>query len=102
MAVHIRLSRVGAKKAPQYRIVVADQRSPRGGRFIEKIGTYDPTGLTNALLVNLDRLEYWRGHGAQPSHTLERLLKRQPKAAAEAPPAPAPKAAKTRSAEKSS
>jgi small subunit ribosomal protein S16 len=80
MAVHIRLSRVGAKKAPFYRIVVADQRSPRGGRFIEKIGTYDPTVNPNALLVDRVRLDYWRGCGAQPSHTLERLLKRPVKA----------------------
>ncbi|HMI89001.1 MAG TPA: 30S ribosomal protein S16 [Polyangiaceae bacterium] len=75
MAVHIRLSRVGAKKAPQYRVVVADQRSPRGGRFIEKIGTYDPSGDASAFIVNRERLDYWRGCGAQPSHTLERLLK---------------------------
>ena len=74
MAVHIRLSRVGAKKAPQYRVVVADQRSPRGGRFIEKIGTYDPTGDPGVLVVNRERFDYWRGRGAQPSHTLEQLL----------------------------
>jgi small subunit ribosomal protein S16 len=81
MAVHIRLSRVGAKKAPLYRVVVADQRSPRGGRFIERLGTYDPTGDTAALVVNQERLDYWRGRGAQPSHTVERLLKRQSKVA---------------------
>jgi len=75
MAVHIRLSRVGAKKAPLYRVVVADQRSPRGGRFIEKIGTYDPTGDASALVVNRERLDYWVGRGAQASHTLECLLK---------------------------
>jgi small subunit ribosomal protein S16 len=75
MAVHIRLSRVGAKKAPLYRVVVADQRSPRGGRFIEKIGTYDPSGAADAFVVNRERLDYWRGCGAQPSHTLDRLLK---------------------------
>jgi small subunit ribosomal protein S16 len=75
MAVHIRLSRVGAKKAPLYRVVVADQRSPRGGRFIERIGTYDPSGDAGALVVNRERLDYWRGCGAQPSHTLDRLLK---------------------------
>jgi small subunit ribosomal protein S16 len=97
MAVHIRLSRVGAKKAPQYRVVVADQRSPRGGRFIEKIGTYDPTGDPGALVVNRERLDYWRGRGAQPSNTLERLLKRQPKAAEVTESLP-----KGRSAEKSS
>jgi small subunit ribosomal protein S16 len=87
MAVHIRLSRVGAKKAPLYRVVVADQRSPRGGRFIEKIGTYDPTAEAGALAVNRDRLDYWRGRGAQPSHTLECLLKKQagPVAAASSP-----------------
>ncbi len=95
MAVHIRLSRVGAKKAPQYRVVVADQRSPRGGRFIEKLGTYDPAADPGLLTLNRERLEYWRSQGAQPSHTLERLLKRKP-----ADVAPAPQA--TRSAEKSS
>jgi len=75
MAVHIRLSRVGAKKAPFYRVVVADQRSPRGGRFIEKLGTYNPAGDPGALVVNRERLDYWRGRGALPSHTLDRLLK---------------------------
>src|SRR4051812_13100205 len=82
MAVHIRLSRVGAKKAPVYRVVVADQRSPRGGRFIERIGTYDPSANPGALIVNLARLDFWRERGAQPSHTLERLLKRTSKDAA--------------------
>jgi small subunit ribosomal protein S16 len=91
MAVHIRLSRVGAKKAPLYRVVVADQRSPRGGRFIEKIGTYDPSGDASALVVNRERLDYWRGCGAQPSHTLERLLKAAlVTASAAGSPAPAP------------
>jgi len=79
MAVHIRLSRVGAKKAPVYRVVVADQRSPREGRFIEKIGTYDPTVDASTLTVNRERLDYWRARGAQTSHTLECLLKRQAK-----------------------
>jgi small subunit ribosomal protein S16 len=99
MAVHIRLSRVGAKKAPQYRIVVADQRSPRGGRFIEKIGTYDPSGDASALVVKRDRLDYWRGCGAQPSHTLERLLKAAP-VTAEAAGSSGP--SKGRAAQKSS
>jgi small subunit ribosomal protein S16 len=85
MAVHIRLSRAGAKKAPVYRVVVADQRSPRGGRFIEKIGIYDPTAATSAFVVDRERLEYWRGRGATPSHTIERLLKHMP--AADAAPA---------------
>lgn len=87
MAVHIRLSRVGAKKAPLYRVVVADQRSPRGGRFIEKLGTYDPSGAEGSLVLNRERLDYWRGCGAQPSHTLERLLKATPAGAAAAAPA---------------
>jgi small subunit ribosomal protein S16 len=78
MAVHIRLSRAGAKKSPVYRLVVADQRCPRGGRFIEKIGTYDPSAPPSALIVNRERLAYWQGRGAQPSHTVERLLKQLP------------------------
>lgn len=78
MAVHIRLSRAGAKKAPVYRVVVADQRSPRGGRFIEKIGIYDPTAQGAVFVVDRERLDYWRGCGARPSHTIERLLKHLP------------------------
>ena len=75
MAVHIRLSRVGAKKAPLYRVVVADQRSPRGGRFIEKLGTYNPSGDTGALVLNRERLDYWREPRRTAVHTLDRLLK---------------------------
>jgi small subunit ribosomal protein S16 len=75
MAVHIRLSRYGTKKAPFYRVVVADQRKPRDGRFIENIGTFHPAG---ALEIDRARLEYWRGRGALPSHTLDRLLKKTP------------------------
>ncbi len=78
MAVHIRLSRAGAKKAPVFRVVVADQRCPRGGRFIERIGMYDPTAKGLALVVNRERLDYWRSQGAQASHTIERLLKHLP------------------------
>jgi small subunit ribosomal protein S16 len=85
MAVHIRLSRVGAKKAPCYRVIVADQRNPREGRFIERIGTYDPSANPGTLTVNRERLDYWRARGAQPSHTLERLLKRQPAVPAASP-----------------
>jgi small subunit ribosomal protein S16 len=99
MAVHIRLSRVGAKKAPLYRVVVADQRSPRGGRFIEKLGTYNPSGDAGALSVNRERLDYWRGRGAQASHTLDRLLKADAKRNTTAVAASSPKG---RSTEKSS
>ena len=101
MAVHIRLSRVGAKKAPLYRVVVADQRSPRGGRFIEKLGTYNPSGEVGALVVNRERLDYWRGQGAQASHTLDRLLKADQRGQAKAAAATA-SSPKGRSPEKSS
>lgn len=74
MAVHIRLARTGTKKAPFYRIVVADQRSPRGGRFIERLGTYDPR--RSDITLNAARVEYWIGCGAQPSDTVSQLLKR--------------------------
>jgi small subunit ribosomal protein S16 len=84
MAVHIRLSRAGAKKRPFYRVVVADHRSARGGRFLENIGTYDPTRDPVHFLVDAERLTYWRSRGAQPSATLDRLLKRQARAAAAA------------------
>lgn len=84
MAVHIRLSRAGAKKRPFYRIIVADHRSPRGGRFLENIGTYDPTREPAQFAVDQVRLTYWRTRGAQPSGTIERLLKRQAREAAAA------------------
>jgi small subunit ribosomal protein S16 len=89
MAVHIRLSRAGAKKRPFYRIVVTDHRSPRGGRFLENIGTFDPVSTDLRLVVDQERLAYWRGHGALPSATLDRLLKRQTREAAAAATAPA-------------
>jgi small subunit ribosomal protein S16 len=84
MAVHIRLSRAGAKKHPFYRIVVTDQRSPRGGRFLENIGTYDPTREPVHFTLDQDRFEYWHSKGAVPSATLDRLVKRQARAAAAA------------------
>lgn len=87
MAVHIRLARAGTKKKPFYRVVVTDQRSPRGGRFLENIGTFDPAMETkdNPLKIDEARLAYWRGTGATPSETLTRLIKRGAKAAAAAP-----------------
>jgi small subunit ribosomal protein S16 len=78
MAVHIRLARHGSKKTPFYRIVVSDQRSPRNGRFIENIGTYNPLAGDSGFIIDRERLSYWQGQGAQPSHTLGRLLKRKP------------------------
>jgi small subunit ribosomal protein S16 len=82
MAVHIRLSRIGAKKRPFYRIIVADHRSPNGGRFLENIGVYDPTTEPVRFTIDQARLTYWRSHGALPSATLDKLLKRQARAAA--------------------
>ncbi|MGA2448204.1 MAG: 30S ribosomal protein S16 [Polyangiaceae bacterium] len=84
MAVHIRLARAGAKKRPFYRIIVADHRAARGGRFLEAIGTYHPGGVGSPFKIEGERLAYWRGQGATPSATLDRLLKRQARAAAEA------------------
>jgi small subunit ribosomal protein S16 len=91
MAVHIRLSRAGAKKHPFYRIVVTDHRSPRGGRFLENIGTYDPTREPVHFAIDSARLDYWRGKGAQPSATVDHLLKRQARVAAAQAPAAASK-----------
>ena len=74
--VKIRLRRMGAKKAPYYRIVVADSRSPRDGRFIEEIGTYDPLADSEKLQADLERAKYWIANGAQPTDTLRGLLKK--------------------------
>ena len=74
--VKIRLRRMGAKKAPYYRIVVADSRSPRDGRFIEEVGTYDPMADGEKLVVNQERVQYWIANGAQPTDTVRGLLKK--------------------------
>ena len=74
--VKIRLRRMGAKKAPYYRIVVADSRSPRDGRFTEEIGTYDPLSESEKLKVDLERAKYWIANGAQPTDTVRALLKK--------------------------
>ncbi len=75
MAVKIRLKRIGAKKAPFYRIVVADSRYPRDGRFIEEIGTYDPTKNPSAINVDAEKADKWIKNGAQPTETVKKLLK---------------------------
>ena len=72
--VKIRLRRMGAKKAPFYRIVVADSRCPRDGRFIEEIGTYDPMAEGENIKVDLERAKYWIANGAQPTETVRGLL----------------------------
>ena len=74
--VKIRLRRMGAKKAPFYRIVVADSRYPRDGRFIEEIGTYNPTVTPSALTVDVERAQAWIKSGAQPTDTVRALLKK--------------------------
>ncbi len=76
MAVKIRLRRIGAKKAPFYRIVVADSRYPRDGRFIEEIGYYNP--LTEPAVINIDneKAKQWIANGAQPTETVKALLKK--------------------------
>ena len=75
MAVKIRLRRMGAKKAPFYRIVVADGRYPRDGRFIEEIGYYDPTKEPSVIQINQEAASKWLSQGAQPTDTVKKLLK---------------------------
>lgn len=92
MAVHIRLSRAGTKKRPFYRLVVADHRSPRGGKFLENIGTFNPSPANkdeSGFKINAERLAFWRGRGAQPSATVLRLLKKHQKANPDVSLAPA-------------
>ena len=74
--VKIRLRRMGAKKNPYYRIVVADSHFPRDGRFIEEIGTYAPLKSPSEVKVDLERAKYWISNGAQPTDTVKALLKK--------------------------
>lgn len=76
MAVKIRLRRMGAKKAPFYRVVVADSRFPRDGRFIEEIGTYNPLVDPAEVKIDVERANYWIKNGAQPTDTVKALLKK--------------------------
>ena len=75
MAVKIRLRRMGQKKAPFYRIIVADSRSPRDGRFIEEIGTYDPTRDPSVYSVNEEAAKKWLANGAQPTEVVNKIFK---------------------------
>lgn len=75
MAVKIRLKRMGHKKAPFYRVVVADARAPRDGRFIEEIGTYDPNQEPSVVKFNEEAAQKWLSTGAQPTETVAKLLK---------------------------
>ena len=76
MAVRIRLSRGGSKKRPFYRVVAADQRAPRDGRFIEEIGTYDPLKTPADVKIDADKAKQWIANGAQPTDTVRALLKK--------------------------
>ncbi len=77
MAVKIRLARHGAKKRPFYRIVVADNESPRDGRFLERVGTYNPLLDPAEVILNTDRVKYWIGTGATPTDTVRTILKKE-------------------------
>ena len=77
MAVKIRLRRMGAKKSPFYRIVVADSRYPRDGRFIEELGTYNPVVTPIEVKIDDDKAKQWLGNGAQPTDTVKALLKKE-------------------------
>ena len=84
MSLKIRLARAGSKKRPYYHVVIADVRSPRDGRFIERIGFYNPSATANeeSIRIAQDRLTYWRSVGAQASATVERLVNQAAKKAA--------------------
>ncbi len=93
MAVRVRLTRVGSKKNPIWRVVVADQRSPRDGRFIETIGHYNPQTHPSTIRIDAERLEHWVARGAQASNTVKQLMKAQVKSGGPTPehtPAPPP------------
>ena len=77
MAVRIRLARHGVKKKPFYRIVVADGESPRDGRYLEKVGTYDPLLDPAKVTLKAERIKYWMDQGAKPSDTVRSLLKKE-------------------------
>ncbi len=93
--VRIRLRRMGAKKKPFYRIIIADKQSPRDGRFIESIGTYDPNTKPETVQMQHERAAYWLGVGAQPSDGVVRLLKRANLIDANGKPVPQAPAAET-------
>ena len=91
MSVKIRLKRVGAKNHPVFRVVVADSRSPRDGKFIEEIGTYHPSRTSDKVTIDLERVDYWVGNGAIVSDTVKSFVRAAKRAAtAEAAAAPAP------------
>ena len=90
MSVSIRLRREGAKNRPYYKVVVADSHSPRDGKFIEVIGTYDPKRPGHNSSLNVERAEYWISNGAQPSDTVRSLIKKNKKMTTVAEPSSQP------------
>jgi small subunit ribosomal protein S16 len=95
MSVRVRLTRVGSKKNPIWRVVVSDQRSPRDGRFIETIGHYNPQTEPSTIVIDEERFQHWVSRGAQPTNTVKQLVRAQsksasPAAVAEPEPEPAP------------
>ena len=76
MAVKMRLTRMGAKKAPFYRVIVADSRSPRDGRFIDEVGTYNPLTNPSEIKIDAEKAKTWLANGAQPTETVKALLKK--------------------------
>jgi small subunit ribosomal protein S16 len=93
MSVRVRLTRVGSKKNPIWRVVVADQRSPRDGRFIETIGRYNPQTEPSTIAIDEERLQHWLARGAQPTGAVKQLMKAQAKIGASQVPAPEPEPA---------
>ena len=77
MSVKIRLSRHGGKKKPYYRIVVSNSRSPRDGKFIEQVGSYDPKSVSGGVKIDREKIEKWLKRGAQPSQTVSELIKKE-------------------------
>ncbi|MBI2998443.1 MAG: 30S ribosomal protein S16 [Deltaproteobacteria bacterium] len=77
MSVKIRLKRHGGKKRPFYRIVVSDSRSPRDGKFIDQVGTYDPKAASGGVKFNRDKVEQWLKRGATPTQTVSEIIKRE-------------------------
>jgi small subunit ribosomal protein S16 len=93
MSVRVRLTRVGSKKNPIWRVVVSDQRSPRDGRFIETIGHYNPQTEPSTIVIDEERFQHWVSRGAQPTNTVKQLVRAQAKSApatAVAEPEPTP------------
>jgi small subunit ribosomal protein S16 len=87
MSVRVRLTRVGSKKNPIWRVVVADQRSPRDGRFIEAIGHYNPQTEPSTIRIDEERLQHWLDRGAQPTGTVKQLMKARAKSGGDTVPA---------------